>query len=111
MGFNMLQNNMVGPFSSAFSRSLREAKRSIFFWTVNDERWMKWSILKEVDGVITDDPKKFLKVCDGSDGEEIHLPFKAWRFVIWLNIKCVFYSIIYWYRYGFKIDYAKVSRV
>ncbi len=32
-------------------------------WTVNEEQWMEWSIRKGVDGVITDDPKLFLEVC------------------------------------------------
>lgn len=114
VGFNMLFNNMVGPFSNAFLRRLKEAKRSIYLWTVNEEMWMEWSIEKEVDVVITDDPKKFLKVCDDYDGAESHsldLPLRSWKFLIWLNIKCMGYGILYMYRYGFTVDYAKVKQV
>ncbi len=35
----------------------------MFVWTVNKEMWMEWSIRHEVDGVISDDPKRFLEVC------------------------------------------------
>jgi len=108
--FNMLQNIMVGPFGNSFLRDLREAKRSIFLWTVNDEEWMKWSIHKEVDGVITDDPKKFLEVCDDYDGGEIHLPLKSWGFIIWVNILVAVFGILFKYRYGSKIDLAKVKQ-
>jgi len=38
-------------------------RRNLFVWTVNEEEWMEWSIRKGVDGVVTDDPKKFLDVC------------------------------------------------
>lgn len=53
VSFNMLQQIMVGPCGSSFLRDLRKANRSIFLWTVNEEKAMKWSIRKGVDGVIT----------------------------------------------------------
>ncbi|RDL39214.1 putative Glycerophosphoryl diester phosphodiesterase [Venustampulla echinocandica] len=102
-GFNMLQKIMVGPFGNAFLRDVKTAKRSIFVWTVNEEDWMKWSIRKEVDGVITDDPKKFLEVCDTYQGEEIHLSFAAWPALVWMNALAVLFSVLFRYRYGFKI--------
>jgi len=56
--FNMLQQIMVGPCGSKLLKDIRKARRSIFLWTVNEEKTMKWCISKGVDGVITDDPKK-----------------------------------------------------
>ena len=62
--FNLLQPSLVGPCGSRFIRKARRAGRSLFVWTVNRERWMEWSIRKGVDGVITDDPRLFLEVCE-----------------------------------------------
>src|SRR5438045_561173 len=58
--FNMLQPAMLGTWGKVFMQEVKKADRSLFLWTVNDEQTMKWCIAKEVDGVITDDPKKYL---------------------------------------------------
>lgn len=74
VSFNLQQRVLVGPWGARFLRRARELGRAVFVWTVNDEEWMEWSVRKEVDGVITDDPKLFLDVCrrhddhDGSGG-------------------------------------------
>ncbi|KAK4449171.1 glycerophosphoryl diester phosphodiesterase [Podospora aff. communis PSN243] len=70
VNFNMLQKTLVGPIGSRFIKAVRKSGRSLFLWTVNDEEWMEWSIRKEADGVITDDPKLFLEVCERDSGEE-----------------------------------------
>jgi phosphatidylglycerol phospholipase C len=62
--FNLLQPSLVGPCGSRFINEARRQGRPLLVWTVNQERWMHWSIRKKVTGVITDDPKKFLEVCD-----------------------------------------------
>ena len=64
VGFNMLQKAVVGPFGSRFVGDVRAADRPLFVWTVNDAEWMEWSIAQRVDGVVTDDPKLFLDVCN-----------------------------------------------
>lgn len=110
MGFNMLQKIMVGPRGNALLRDIKKAKRSIFVWTVNDEEWMKWSIRKEVDGVITDDPKKYLEVCDNYQGGEIHFPLSTWGGIVWLNIMAAVFSLLFRYRYGFRIEGTKKDR-
>ncbi|KAE8445693.1 hypothetical protein EG329_012991 [Mollisiaceae sp. DMI_Dod_QoI] len=61
VNFNMLQPAMLGPCGSSFMRDVQKANRSLFLWTVNDERAMKWCLSKQIDGVITDDPKKYLE--------------------------------------------------
>ncbi|KAH6683033.1 putative glycerophosphoryl diester phosphodiesterase [Halenospora varia] len=110
VSFNMLQKIMVGPFGNAFLRDVKKAKRSVFAWTVNDEEWMKWSIRKELDGVITDDPKKYLEVCDDYQGESIHFPISSWGTLIGMNLLAAVFSILFRYRYGFKIDSGKVKK-
>ncbi|KAK7951596.1 Glycerophosphoryl diester phosphodiesterase [Apiospora aurea] len=73
MNFNMFMYSMVGPSGTKFMRAAREAARSVFVWTVNDDDWMRWSIRKGVDGVITDNPERFLQICkewpDDEDAE------------------------------------------
>jgi hypothetical protein len=101
---------MVGPFGSCFLKDVKDAKRSIFLWTVNEEPWMKWSIRKGVDGVITDDPKKYLEVCKEYQGEKIHLPWRLWGTVIWMNMIASIFSLLFRYRYGFNVDVGKVRR-
>ncbi|KAK3378070.1 PLC-like phosphodiesterase [Podospora didyma] len=64
VNFNLLQQMLVGPVGAQFMKKVRKAQRSLFVWTVNSEAWMEWSIRKQVDGVITDDPKLFLEVCE-----------------------------------------------
>jgi glycerophosphoryl diester phosphodiesterase len=68
--FNMLQKVLFGPIGANFIKDVRKAGRQLFVWTVNDENLMKWSIQRHVDGVITDDPKKFKEVCDNYGDHE-----------------------------------------
>ncbi|KAK8049411.1 PLC-like phosphodiesterase, partial [Apiospora phragmitis] len=73
MNFNMFVYSLVGPYGTDFLRAARDAGRSVFVWTVNDDDWMRWSIRKGVDGVITDNPERFLQLCKewpDDEGEE-----------------------------------------
>lgn len=69
ISFNMFQKVLVGPLGSKFLRDCAEAQRPVYVWTVNEEQWMRWSIAKGVDGVITDNPELFRDICKkwGSD--------------------------------------------
>ncbi|KAK4168820.1 glycerophosphoryl diester phosphodiesterase [Cladorrhinum sp. PSN259] len=62
VNFNLLQQGLVGPVGGQFIKAIRRAERKLYVWTVNEEAWMEWSIKKGVDGVITDDPKRFKEV-------------------------------------------------
>ena len=64
VSFNMLQRALVGGCGTRFIKDARAAGRPVYVWTVNEEEAMEWSIEQDVDGVITDDPKLFLDVCD-----------------------------------------------
>lgn len=50
--------------SSADQFLLKTKKRGalIFSWTVNTDRWLKWAIASDLDGVVSDFPDKFLKM-------------------------------------------------
>jgi phosphatidylglycerol phospholipase C len=99
VAFNMLQKIMVGPFGNKFFDDIKAAERSIFLWTVNDEESMKWAIMKEVDGVITDDPKKYLEVSEDYSGERFRLSMKQLGTAIWINILATFFGFIFRFRY------------
>ncbi|KAL8708669.1 MAG: hypothetical protein Q9220_006494 [cf. Caloplaca sp. 1 TL-2023] len=57
----MLQHSLFGPGGTRFIRDAKAAGRPIFHWTVNQDDLMRWSIRQGADGVITDDPKRFLE--------------------------------------------------
>lgn len=63
MNFNLLANSLLGPWGTRFVADAHAAGRSVLVWTVNDDDWMRWSIRKGVDGVITDDPQRYLEIC------------------------------------------------
>ena len=73
---------------------------------------MKWSVKKGVDGVITDDPKKFLEVCkDYDETAPIHrLTLREYPSVVWINLLVIVFSLLFRFRYGFTVDITKLSR-
>jgi phosphatidylglycerol phospholipase C len=89
---------MVGPLGNKFLRDLKAAERSIFLWTVNDEERMRWCVMKEVDGVITDDPLKFLEISRNYNGERCRLPASQYGFAIWINIMATLFGFIHRFR-------------
>ncbi|KAI1389846.1 PLC-like phosphodiesterase [Hypoxylon trugodes] len=66
LSLSMLSFTLAMPIlGRLFIRDMRRMGRSIYTWTVfEDERWMEWFVRQELDGVITDDPKLFLEICD-----------------------------------------------
>ncbi|ETS82247.1 hypothetical protein PFICI_07249 [Pestalotiopsis fici W106-1] len=64
MNFNLLQTVVAGPCGRRFLLKARRHGRAVFVWTVNTVGWMEWDIRHELDGVVTDDPKLYLEVCD-----------------------------------------------
>ncbi|KAH8178876.1 hypothetical protein LIA77_00395 [Sarocladium implicatum] len=95
MGMNILQRSLIGPIGWIFMRSVKESGRQLFVWTVNEERWMRWCIRRNlryrrpvdlnskagyvqdsrhqgqklIDGIITDDPRLLRDVCDRWEDE------------------------------------------
>ncbi|KAI4217048.1 MAG: hypothetical protein LQ351_000356 [Letrouitia transgressa] len=102
ISFNILQKSVFGPSGRRLLRDVKAAGRPIYFWTVNGESMMRWSIAKEADGVITDDPKRFLEVCDEWEHgkRDVAIARGEWVTIIWLNLMVVIFSAIFWWRYG-----------
>jgi len=99
---------MVGPLGNRFLQDLKAAERTIFLWTVNDEKIMKWCVMKEVDGVITDDPLKFLEISKEYDGERFRLPASQYGTAIWINILATLFGFMYRLRKSKGIPRSKV---
>ena len=71
VSFNMLLPMLIAPGGKRFIRDARENyHRQVYAWTVNDKDKMEWCIRRQLDGVITDDPRKFLEVCEKFDEYE-----------------------------------------
>ncbi|KAL8747575.1 MAG: hypothetical protein Q9190_000559 [Brigantiaea leucoxantha] len=102
ISFNLLQKTMFGPGGKRLLREAKAANRPVYFWTVNEENMMRWSIKNEADGVITDNPKKFLEVCkDWEQGKrDIVIDRGGWVTIVWLNAMVIIFSVIFWWRYG-----------
>jgi glycerophosphoryl diester phosphodiesterase len=103
VSFNMLQKVLFGPIGANFIKDVKDAGRQIFIWTVNSDNMMRWGIQKEVDGVITDDPKRFKEICDNwTDNEPIVRPSVAqWLYTFWL------YMLIGAFFPGFKWQFPE----
>lgn len=106
----MLQKALVGPRGEQFIADCKAQDRAIFLWTVNAEQWMKWSINQEVDGVITDDPKKFLEVCREYDEKAPldRVSLKEYGGLAWLNLMVLAFSFLFRCRHGFIIRPEKL---
>ncbi|KAF2484021.1 PLC-like phosphodiesterase, partial [Neohortaea acidophila] len=86
VSFNMLLPMLVAPGGRAFIRDAKQKqKRQVYAWTVNEEDKMEWCIRRKLDGVITDDPRKFLDVCARFD-EFRREPVFALRFKAYFEI-------------------------
>lgn len=85
--------------------------RPVFVWTVNDEKWMKWSIRKDVDGVITDDPKKYIEVADGYDEKAPLEPvsFMDYHNLAWLNLLVSVFGTLFRFRVGYYIKPEEIG--
>lgn len=112
VSFNVLQQSLLLPYFGA--RFLRDAKakgRPVYDWTVNEEAMMRWSISKGLDGVITDDPKTFLEVCDDWEQgtREIKFPWKSLTMIAWINFMVVIFGSIFWWKHG-RMDRQQMKK-
>ncbi|KAH7407512.1 putative glycerophosphoryl diester phosphodiesterase [Cadophora sp. MPI-SDFR-AT-0126] len=110
VSFNMFQKMMVGPGGNKFMKDVKKAGRALFLWTVNDDNSMKWSISKQVDGVITDDPKRYLELCRDYNGEEISISLKGWSTFIIIKFMVPFFQLLVKYKYGMRMSKGIVKQ-
>ncbi|MCJ1254660.1 hypothetical protein MMC24_002475 [Lignoscripta atroalba] len=101
ISFNLLQQILMGPLGARFLRDARSLNRPVFAWTVNEEAMMRWSIRAAVDGVITDDPKKFREVSrEWEQGKrEVIIGVRAWLYVVWVHILVVIFGALFGWKY------------
>jgi glycerophosphoryl diester phosphodiesterase len=113
VSFNMLQAMLMGPIGASFIRDAKALSRPIFAWTVNQDKRMTWCIRKGLDGVISDDPKKFLEVC--KDWEEHHekevIVWREWLEVIRINVFVSVFILLIRLKFGWSVDQRFVRRV
>ena len=112
VSFNMLQKSLLGIYGPRFAHKVRADNRPLYMWTVNEDEMMRWSIAHGADGVITDNPKRFLEVC-----EEWQCGKRSWRFtrkqwmeILWFNFMIFLFTGMFWWRYG-VLPGAKVEKV
>lgn len=110
VAFNLLLIGIVGPFGARFIRKAKAQDREIFAWTVNEDKKMRWCIRKQLDGVCTDDPKRFLEICE--EQKMIREPW-TWRELaqfIRMNIILTIFSMLFRLRFGYKVDQQLTRR-
>lgn len=119
VAFNMFQKAMLLPSGKRLIRDAKKAGRPVYVWTVNEEKWMEWSIANEVDGVITDDPKLFLEVCDrhsqaAKDGglvvrkrRGVVEAGKSYLEIVWLMMLLPFFTILFYRKVGWPSSVTK----
>ena len=103
ISFNTLQKALMGPGGTSFIRDVKAKKRPLYVWTVNEEYFMRWSIDRQVDGVITDDPKKFLEVCgrwEKGDRKVGRMTKEQLFSVLWFNFMILVFGWIFRWRAG-----------
>ncbi|KAJ9392875.1 hypothetical protein DTO063F5_12 [Paecilomyces variotii] len=113
VNINMFQTLIIGPRGNALLQEVKKQKpdRSILLWTVNEESWMKWSIGQEVDGVITDDPKKYLEVCESYDKlEKLRHSWESWKAIFWMHMMALVFGLAFRLKHGLWVDVKKVRK-
>jgi hypothetical protein len=106
VGFNILQATLVSPFGRKFIRDAKAAERRVLSWTVNDEKNLDWCTRRKLDGVVTDDPKKFLEL-QNQFAESKQPP--AWSVtqipnLLRINIMIWIFTFIFGRKHGFGLD-------
>ena len=81
---------LTPPLGRRLIRRAKARGRAVFAWTVNDACQMRFCVREGLDGVVTDDPAKFLAVrkawlAAGRRGEvEQGIAWRTYGFGVWL---------------------------
>lgn len=97
VSFNMLLPILQAPGGKRFIKDAQTQGRPVFAWTVNVEPKMEWCIRRNLDGVITDDPKLFLEVCKRHDesAPEQRIPLRHLLDAIRVWVFAIFFGFLY----------------
>jgi hypothetical protein len=112
VSFNMLNGMLIGPFGASFIRDAKALHRPTFAWTVNRDNMMKWCIRKGLDGVYTDDPKRFLEVCEEweRDHEKEKFAWSDWFSVLRIHALVSLFVLYFRYKFGSGVDKRFIRR-
>ena len=64
ISFNVNQMVLMGPLGRGILEEARGAGGRVYVWTVNSPNLMRWGFRHRVNGVITDHPGRFQRVCE-----------------------------------------------
>lgn len=68
LSFNIAFPLLVFPGGGRLLTQIQKKhNKPVYAWVVNEEHTMKWCIRRGVDGVLCDDPRKFLDICRDFD--------------------------------------------
>ena len=105
ISMSLVQEILLGPLGKRFIRDVRNDHRALFVWTVNQPCMMRWSIRKQVDGVITDEPGEFLEICrQYRQGEPDRLGFMDMVNVIRIQLLTIFFGLLFMWRLSHRLD-------
>lgn len=110
VSFNMILQSLLVPyFGSRFLKEVRRKGRPVYTWTVNDEDRMRLTIRKGLDGVCTDNPKRFLEVCDEWEQghRTISIGRQEWSSTAWFQLLICVFGAIFWWKHG-DLDRSQV---
>lgn len=118
ISFNMLHQVLHSPIGSRFICKAKSLNREIFAWTVNDENRMWWCIRKELDGVVTDDPKKFLEVCRDYEqpplekdiGTKERYAARDWANIVRIQVLVAVFVVLFSFKFGGTVEAKYVSK-
>jgi hypothetical protein len=99
VSFNMLRGALTGSAGAAFLRKAKALKRPVFAWTVNDTKSMRWCIAEELDGVISDDPRRYLEVCKQWQRHAEVPTYSLMEKFAMFRLRCLLLVFSWWYRW------------
>ena len=95
---------LIGPLGRLFIRKVKSRGQRLYSWTVNHEKGMDWCIRHGMDGVITDDPVKFLETCEHfQEHKKPSWPLDLFMVLAQVNIFAFLFTLIFWTRHGFGL--------
>lgn len=113
VSFNTLQKTLfVWPYGDRFIRDAHMLRRSVVTWTVNEDDMMRWSINHGLDGVITDDPKRFREVSEDwvAGNRAVKVTLRQWMSIIWLWCMVAIFGGIFRWRMRAKKGDSYIAR-
>ncbi|KAF2426265.1 PLC-like phosphodiesterase [Tothia fuscella] len=114
ISFNTLQQVLIGPFGARFIKAARNCGRPVFSWTVNAEKRMRWCIRHNLDGVCTDDPKRFLELCkdfeNGALAKKESFTWREWLDILRFQVLALVFLWLFKWKFGWGIDKKFIQR-